>query len=87
MTKGELNMTQDFFGSSTKVLTVAELTRAIRGTLETKFRAAWVSPFVIPSEVEESLAYSPSKIRDVSTYARHDKKNVLAMTRKRFHAN
>lgn len=32
----------DFFGSSGKVLTVAELTRAIRGTLETKFGAVWV---------------------------------------------
>src|SRR5712671_1664600 len=42
MTKGELNITQDFFGSSTKVLTVAELTRAIRGTLETRFGAVWV---------------------------------------------
>src|SRR5207249_238295 len=42
MTKGELNMTQDFFGSSTKVLTVAELTRAIRGTLEARFGAVWV---------------------------------------------
>src|SRR6266404_5104763 len=42
MTKGELNITQDFFGGSTKVLTVAELTRAIRGTLETKFGAVWV---------------------------------------------
>src|SRR6266404_846461 len=42
MTKGELNITRDFFGSSTKVLTVAELTRAIRGTLETRFRAVWV---------------------------------------------
>jgi exodeoxyribonuclease VII large subunit len=42
MTKGELNITQDFFGSSTKVLTVAELTRAIRGTLETRFDAVWV---------------------------------------------
>ena len=42
MTKGELNITEDFFGSSTKVLTVAELTRAIRGTLETRFGAVWV---------------------------------------------
>jgi exodeoxyribonuclease VII large subunit len=42
MTKGELNITQDFFGNSTKVLTVAELTRAIRGTLETRFGAVWV---------------------------------------------
>jgi exodeoxyribonuclease VII large subunit len=36
-------MQTDLFGSSaTKVLTVAELTRAIRGTLETKFGAVWV---------------------------------------------
>ncbi|MEP6778052.1 MAG: exodeoxyribonuclease VII large subunit, partial [Chthoniobacterales bacterium] len=32
----------DLFGSAAKVLTVAELTRAIRGALETKFRAVWV---------------------------------------------
>jgi len=61
-------MQTDFFGASTKVLTVAELTRAIRGTLETRFGAVWVQGeisnykqrssrlFVIPSEVEESLA-------------------------------
>src|SRR5437660_5867168 len=36
------SMQTDFFGASTKVLTVAELTRAIRGTLETKFGAVWV---------------------------------------------
>ena len=36
-------MSDDFFGTATsKVLTVAELTRAIRGTLETKFGAVWV---------------------------------------------
>src|SRR5438045_3787247 len=35
-------MQTDFFGRSTKVLTVAELTRAIRGTLETRFGAVWV---------------------------------------------
>ena len=35
-------MQTDFFGASTKVLTVAELTRAIRGTLETRFGAVWV---------------------------------------------
>src|SRR2546422_4004045 len=36
-------MTTDLFGSSAaKVLTVAELTRSIRGTLETKFAAVWV---------------------------------------------
>jgi exodeoxyribonuclease VII large subunit len=32
----------DFFQSSTKVLSVSELTRSIRGTLETKFGAVWV---------------------------------------------
>src|SRR5256712_8658062 len=35
-------MQTDFFERTTKVLTVAELTRAIRGTLETKFGAVWV---------------------------------------------
>ena len=35
-------MQTDFFGASTKVLTVIELTRAIRGTLETRFGAVWV---------------------------------------------
>ena len=35
-------MTDDWFGGSGKVLTVAELTRAIRGALETKFGAVWV---------------------------------------------
>src|SRR5438045_1482610 len=35
-------MTSDLFESTTKVLTVAELTRAIRGTLETRFGAVWV---------------------------------------------
>jgi exodeoxyribonuclease VII large subunit len=35
-------LTSDFFQTSTKVLTVAELTRAIRSTLETKFGAVWV---------------------------------------------
>jgi exodeoxyribonuclease VII large subunit len=35
-------MTGDFFSTSAKVLTVGELTRAIRGTLETKFGAVWV---------------------------------------------
>jgi exodeoxyribonuclease VII large subunit len=32
----------DFFQTSTKVLSVSELTRSIRGTLETKFGAVWV---------------------------------------------
>ncbi|HKS31667.1 MAG TPA: exodeoxyribonuclease VII large subunit, partial [Chthoniobacterales bacterium] len=35
-------MQTDLFGTATKVLTVAELTRAIRGTLETRFGAVWV---------------------------------------------
>src|SRR5437868_9736393 len=35
-------MQADFFQQTSKVLTVAELTRAIRGTLETKFGAVWV---------------------------------------------
>ena len=33
---------QSFFQQTSKILTVAELTRAIRGTLETKFGAVWV---------------------------------------------
>jgi exodeoxyribonuclease VII large subunit len=35
-------MQADFFQTSTKVLTVSELTRQIRGALETKFGAVWV---------------------------------------------
>ena len=35
-------MQSDFFQQATKVLTVGELTRAIRSTLETKFGAVWV---------------------------------------------
>lgn len=35
-------MQSDFFQQTSKVLTVAELTRAIRGTLEAKFGAVWV---------------------------------------------
>jgi exodeoxyribonuclease VII large subunit len=35
-------LTADFFQTSAKVLTVSELTRSIRGTLETKFGAVWV---------------------------------------------
>ena len=37
-----MELTPDFFQSTSKVFTVAELTRAIRGTLETKFGAVWV---------------------------------------------
>src|SRR2546430_3722377 len=37
-----MELTADFFQSSTKVLTVSELTRSIRGTLETKFGTVWV---------------------------------------------
>ena len=35
-------LTSDLFPETTKVLTVGQLTRAIRGTLETKFGAVWV---------------------------------------------
>jgi exodeoxyribonuclease VII, large subunit len=35
-------LTSDFFQQTSKVLTVSELTRSIRGTLETKFGAVWV---------------------------------------------
>src|SRR6202011_3174938 len=34
--------TADLFQQTSKVLTVSELTRSIRGTLETKFGAVWV---------------------------------------------
>jgi len=37
-----MELTPDFFQSTSKVFTVAELTRQIRGTLETKFGAVWV---------------------------------------------
>jgi exodeoxyribonuclease VII large subunit len=37
-----MELTPDFFQTASKVFTVAELTRAIRGTLETKFGAVWV---------------------------------------------
>src|SRR5467141_4888401 len=37
-----MTRTADLFQQTSKVLTVAELTRAIRGTLETKFGAVWV---------------------------------------------
>jgi exodeoxyribonuclease VII large subunit len=37
-----MTMTADFFQQTSRILTVAELTRAIRGTLETKFGAVWV---------------------------------------------
>jgi exodeoxyribonuclease VII large subunit len=37
-----MELTSDFFQQTSKVLTVAELTRAIRGALETKFGAVWV---------------------------------------------
>src|SRR6266496_1194753 len=46
MSRLTLDMTEsmqtDLFGSTTKILTVAELTRAIRGMLESRFRAVWV---------------------------------------------
>jgi len=37
-----LQSANDLFGESTRVLTVGELTRAIRGVLETRFGAVWV---------------------------------------------
>src|SRR6267143_1568828 len=37
-----MELTSDFFQQTSRVLTVAELTRVIRGTLETKFGAVWV---------------------------------------------
>ena len=37
-----MQLTGDFFQQTSKVLTVSELTRSIRGTLETKFGAVWV---------------------------------------------
>src|SRR5213592_386212 len=37
-----MTRTADLFQQTSKVLTVSELTRSIRGTLETRFRAVWV---------------------------------------------
>src|SRR3954471_15224706 len=37
-----MQLTADFFQQTAKVFTVTELTRSIRGTLETKFGAVWV---------------------------------------------
>jgi exodeoxyribonuclease VII large subunit len=37
-----MELTQDFFQQTSKVLTVGELTRQIRGNLETRFGAVWV---------------------------------------------
>jgi len=37
-----MQFTADFFQQTSKILTVAELTRTIRGTLEAKFGAVWV---------------------------------------------
>jgi exodeoxyribonuclease VII large subunit len=37
-----MQLTADFFQTSAKVFTVSELTRSIRGTLETKFGLVWV---------------------------------------------
>jgi exodeoxyribonuclease VII large subunit len=37
-----MQLTADFFQQTSKILTVSELTRSIRGTLETKFGAVWV---------------------------------------------
>src|SRR5437763_9094404 len=37
-----MQRTEDLFQQTSKVLTVSELTRSVRGTLETKFGAVWV---------------------------------------------
>src|SRR6266487_3329896 len=37
-----MQLTGDLFPQTSKVFTVSELTRSIRGTLETKFGAVWV---------------------------------------------
>src|SRR5213078_2034039 len=37
-----MQLSGDLFPKTSKVFTVGELTRQIRGTLETKFRAVWV---------------------------------------------
>src|SRR6266516_5948448 len=37
-----MQLTADFFQTATKVFSVSELTRNIRGTLEAKFGAVWV---------------------------------------------
>src|SRR3954452_24673721 len=37
-----MELTADFFQRATKIFTVSELTRQIRGTLETRFGAVWV---------------------------------------------
>ena len=37
-----MQLTADFFQQTAKVFTVSELTRSIRGTLETKFAGVWV---------------------------------------------
>src|SRR5438477_4232292 len=38
----EMELASDFFQQTSKVFTVSELTRQIRGTLETRFAAVWV---------------------------------------------
>ena len=37
-----MQLTADFFQQTSKIFTVSELTRSIRGTLEAKFGAVWV---------------------------------------------
>ena len=41
-TFSSMQLRTDLFQQTSKVLTVTELTRSIRGALETKFRAVWV---------------------------------------------
>src|SRR5439155_4455678 len=42
LTDAQMQLTADFFQTSETVFTVTELTRQIRGALETKFAAVWV---------------------------------------------
>src|SRR5216110_1212437 len=42
LTTSRMQLTNDLFPQTSKVFTVGELTRQIRGTLETKFGAVWV---------------------------------------------
>src|SRR4026207_489914 len=46
--------TSDFFQATSKIFTVAELTRQIRSTLETKFGAVWVQGEISNSKLHPS---------------------------------
>ena len=69
--------TGDFFPKLAKILTVAELTRAIRGTLETRFGAVWVQGEIsnyklhpIRSSIfHPQRSARPDRLRDFSQHA------------------